>query len=85
LLTALAVFLVALLITRIVSLSSLLGAAILVPATWFWHRQPVLLAFSVALAALAVHRHRANIQRLLAGTEPRLGRRPPPPTSAAPS
>jgi glycerol-3-phosphate acyltransferase PlsY len=85
LLTVLVVFLVVLLITRIVSLSSLLAAVILVPATWYWHRQPILLAFSIALAALAVHRHRANIQRLLAGTEPRLGQRPPPPTSAAPS
>jgi glycerol-3-phosphate acyltransferase PlsY len=31
-------------------------------------------AYSIGAAALIVFRHRANIQRLLAGTEPRIGR-----------
>jgi glycerol-3-phosphate acyltransferase PlsY len=31
-------------------------------------------AYAVGAAALIVFRHRANIQRLLAGTEPRIGR-----------
>ncbi len=83
--TVLATFLGALAVSRIVSLSSLLAAAILPVATWYWHRQPLLTAFTAALAALAFHRHRANIGRLLAGTEPRLGAKratpeaPPPP------
>jgi glycerol-3-phosphate acyltransferase PlsY len=80
-----AVFLLSLAITRIVSLSSLLAATALPPATWLWHRQFPLIAFALALAALAFYRHRANIQRLLAGTEPRLGCKPPSPPSPAAS
>lgn len=72
---ALAVFLGCLLVFRIVSLGSIAAAASLPLATWYWHREPVLVGFSIALAALAIWRHRANIQRLLAGTEPRLGQK----------
>jgi glycerol-3-phosphate acyltransferase PlsY len=80
---AAAVFLIGLACTRIVSLSCLVAAAVLPFATWFITSQPVLLAFSIALAALAFARHRANIRRLLAGTEPRLGQKAPPPASPA--
>jgi glycerol-3-phosphate acyltransferase PlsY len=37
--------------------------------------RPDLAVFSAGIAALVVIRHRANIQRLLAGTEPRIGRK----------
>ena len=82
---ALAVFLGCLLVFRIVSLGSIAAAASLPMATWYWHREPVLVGFSIALAALAIWRHRANIQRLLAGTEPRLGQKrvPQPPASTS--
>lgn len=78
--TVLAAFLIVLALSRIVSLGSLVAASILPFAAWYWHREPVLTGLGVALAALVVYRHRANIQRLLVGTEPRLGRKP-----AAPS
>ena len=77
-LAVLVVFLLCLLVTRIVSLSSITAAALLPIATWYWHRRPVYLAFALVLATLAIWRHRANIRRLLAGTEPRLGRKPAP-------
>lgn len=72
-----AVFLSVLAIGRIVSLASMTAAVVLPFATWFWHPEPVLVVFSTVLAVLAIWRHRANIRRLLAGTEPRLGRDKP--------
>jgi glycerol-3-phosphate acyltransferase PlsY len=83
----LVVFAICIALTRIVSLSSLIAAIALLPAAWYWHRHPLLIGFSVVLALLAFLRHRANIQRLLAGKEPRIGQRPPapPPSHAAPS
>lgn len=85
-LAVLGVFLLTLALTRTVSLGSIAGAVALPIATALWHRQPLLLGFSVILAALAIWRHRANITRLLAGTEPRLGQRrdAPPPTPTGP-
>jgi glycerol-3-phosphate acyltransferase PlsY len=71
---ALAVFGVALAISRIVSLSSMLAALtaiVLICAL----EQPLAYRLLVVAGGLyVVVRHRANIQRLLAGTEPRLGR-----------
>lgn len=70
--------------TRYVSLGSVL-AAVAVPATsWYrwWHGDHPL-AFSVVASALGLFvivRHRGNIKRLLAGTEPRFAKKP----SAAP-
>lgn len=79
-LAVLATFVVTLALTRIVSLSSLLAALVLPLATWYWHRAPVLVGLAFLLAALAFYRHRANLRRLIAGTEPRLGQ--PSPSSA---
>jgi glycerol-3-phosphate acyltransferase PlsY len=84
-LVVIAIFMVSLAITRIVSLSSLIAALALVPVTWFCHQHPLLVGFSVALAAFAFVRHRANIQRIIAGKEPRIGQRPAPPPQPTPS
>jgi glycerol-3-phosphate acyltransferase PlsY len=72
-----------------VSLGSILAALLFPLADWLFHRllyksslEPVQLVFDVAVAAFIVWKHRANIGRLLAGTENRFGRRatasPPP-------
>ncbi|MBX3745230.1 MAG: glycerol-3-phosphate 1-O-acyltransferase PlsY [Verrucomicrobiae bacterium] len=82
-LAVITVFLASLGLTRIVSLSALLAATILPLATWYWHPHPVLLGLSLALAVLAFVRHRANIRRLLDGTEPRLGRKASAPAAAS--
>ncbi len=59
--------------TRIVSLSSMLAAlAASVLVLMLPHPLPSQLLV-LAGAAYVIMRHRANIQRLLAGTEPRLG------------
>lgn len=75
-LLVLATFLVTLAATRYVSLASVLAAAVLpfaVAGTPPGSKPLVVL--TAALALLAIARHRANLQRLLAGTENRLGSR----------
>ena len=70
---ALAVFIAALAMSRIVSLASL-AAAVALPATVAATHCPrpyILLA--IVMSALVVLRHRANIGRLFAGEEHRIG------------
>ena len=63
--------------TRYVSLGVLIGFAvanfwlILLVGTEF--QKPILLLYAVALTGMLLLRHRGNVQRLLAGTERRLG------------
>ena len=71
------VFLVAVALTRYISLGSVL-AAIAVPLLTLLFSRPLPMALSAcAIGALIVWRHRDNLQRLLAGTENRFGARPP--------
>lgn len=68
------VFAVALAATRIVSVGSLL-AALAVPAAGFWLYWPenrVLVGALVLMGLLVIVKHRANLRRLRAGTEPRI-------------
>jgi len=63
-----------LLITRYVSVSSM-AAAVSIPVMLLaLRRSPEELLLGVALALLIILRHRANIDRLRRGTEPRVGR-----------
>ena len=63
--------------TRYVSLGVLIGFAVAI----FWlillvgteFQKPILLLYAVALTVMLLLRHRGNVQRLLAGTERRLG------------
>ena len=64
-------------LTRYVSLASILAAASLPAAAFFLHRSPLMIGASAAIAAFVVIRHRANISRLLAGTESKLGQKKP--------
>jgi glycerol-3-phosphate acyltransferase PlsY len=81
-LAAFAVWLVAVAITRYVSMGSILAAVALPPAliahlamhTTLAPFAPVLIG-TFALSVLVVWKHRANISRLLAGTESRIGAR----------
>jgi glycerol-3-phosphate acyltransferase PlsY len=72
--TALAasVFLVVALVTRYISLGSILAAAALPSLAYMTHAaaEATLAAFGVA--ALVIVRHRGNVSRLLAGAEPRV-------------
>jgi glycerol-3-phosphate acyltransferase PlsY len=71
------VFLVAVALTRYISLGSVL-AAIAVPLLTLLFSRPLPMVLSAcAIGALIVWRHRDNLQRLLTGTENRFGARPP--------
>jgi len=68
-------------LTRFVSVASL-AAAVSIPLTlatlWlFGKTDPIYLPIGLLLAAMAFWRHRGNIDRLLAGTEPRFARKSP--------
>lgn len=66
----LAVFLICLYITRYVSLSSVLAAAAFCVSFMVLHwSEPVVAVIGVLIGLLAIFMHRANIKRLLSGTE----------------
>jgi glycerol-3-phosphate acyltransferase PlsY len=76
LLIALGVFILALLLTRYVSVASISGAIALPAAVWLMTPQNVFLGIvTTALGALAIYKHKTNIQRLMAGTENRFGQK----------
>jgi glycerol-3-phosphate acyltransferase PlsY len=73
-------FLITFRMTRIISISSILGSAtfpvsLFIAGFYFnWHLLGVrwpLLAMATGVASLVIYRHRANMSRLLAGTEPK--------------
>lgn len=74
---ALAVFGVMLAIFRIVSLGSILAALTAIALICSLEYPLPYRLLVVAGGVYVIMRHRANIQRLLAGTEPRLGQRSP--------
>ena len=67
------VFGVVLAIFRIVSLGSMLAALTAIVLVWGLEQPLPYRLLVVAGGIYVIERHRANIQRLLAGTEPRLG------------
>lgn len=72
-LSAFGIFLIVLAVWRYVSLASIAAAFALVFFGWLYQASGVLMVTFVGLAALVIYRHRANIQRLRAGTERKLG------------
>lgn len=65
------------LLSRYVSLGSVIGAAVAVPLTALWvafgSGRPELLLYALPGGLIVIARHRDNIQRLQQGTERRLG------------
>jgi glycerol-3-phosphate acyltransferase PlsY len=77
-LAALAVFILAVVLTKYVSVGSIAAAVALSATVWVMSPQKLLLCIvTTALSALAIYKHKSNIQRLMAGTENRLGRKKP--------
>jgi glycerol-3-phosphate acyltransferase PlsY len=90
LLVILPVWVVTVWATGYVSLGSIAAAALFPVADWLLHparRGPVTLALDLGLAGFIIWKHRANIERLLAGRENRFGKHgsasapPAPPTA----
>jgi glycerol-3-phosphate acyltransferase PlsY len=67
--------------TRYVSLASIAAAIVLPIATLAAGYSFRLVAVTVVMGALAIYKHKGNIERLLNGTESRLGRPKSPPST----
>jgi glycerol-3-phosphate acyltransferase PlsY len=85
-LIAAAIFVILVLIFRYVSLGSVAAVAMFPSLAWSLHEYGNVwpaLAFMTLASLLIVLKHRANIMRLLAGTENRLGRKTSAPADSA--
>ncbi len=71
-------WMVVFLLTRYVSLASLAAAISLPFATWASGGSYTLLVMATILSVLAIYKHKPNIERLLNGTESKLGRKKDP-------
>jgi glycerol-3-phosphate acyltransferase PlsY len=70
---ALSLWIVATLLTRMVSVGSILAAASLAPLAYYFYRGNwIYFGLACLAGVLAIARHKSNIQRLLAGTESRI-------------
>lgn len=72
-LTAIALWIVFVAGTRYVSIGSLVAAASLPFAAWLYRESHRMIAVAAVMGALAIYKHKANIQRLFNGTENRIG------------
>lgn len=68
-------FLIVFAITRIVSAGSISGAAAVIAWVFVFQAPLPYQLFAIAAGLYVIWRHKANIQRLLAGTEPRIGQK----------
>lgn len=73
--TALMVWLLVLVLTRYISLSSMVSSVVAVIMVLIWQLPPELLLFCVLASGNIVLRHRSNIERLRAGQEFKIGQR----------
>jgi acyl phosphate:glycerol-3-phosphate acyltransferase len=73
-LLTLGVFGISIGITRIVSISSIFGALAVAVLMFIYHQPTAYVIFTAVGGAYVIWLHRANIQRLLNGTEPQLGK-----------
>ena len=71
----LSIWIVLFAVTRIVSIGSIAASFTLPFASFLTTKNWKLTIVTGAMGALAIYKHRANIQRLLAGTEPRTGQK----------
>jgi glycerol-3-phosphate acyltransferase PlsY len=66
-------------ITRYVSVASICAAALLPFAAWISGSSSQIIWTTAFVGAMAIYKHKVNIQRLLAGTENRIGKKKTPP------
>jgi glycerol-3-phosphate acyltransferase PlsY len=60
-------------LTRYVSVASLVSAFLLPFVAWGNHYSSLMISICVVMGALAIFKHKANIQRLMNGTENKIG------------
>ena len=69
----LVVWLIVFALSRYVSLASISSAIALPVAAWALGSSPRMMTVATVMSVLAIYKHKANIQRLLNGTENRMG------------
>lgn len=69
----LTVFVCVLAISKIVSISSIASAIAVNVLMWVLQPYPAYIMFAMVAASYVIIRHKSNIERILAGTEPRIG------------
>ena len=72
---SLGTWLLVLAISRYVSVASIVAALILPFGAWWYGYSTRMIVVAAAISALAIYKHRTNIQRLLNGTENRIGKK----------
>ena len=70
-----ATFIIVVLITKYVSLSSILAAVSAIIASFVFFKLDVFSVFCTLIGILCIFRHRSNIKRLLNGNENKLGQK----------
>ena len=83
LLIILAVWILVFALFRYVSLASITAAITLPFAAWLTKQSLTMVSVTTVMSALAIYKHKANIKRLIEGTESRMGRKQPPVPEAA--
>ncbi len=78
-LVALVIWVLVFAVSKYVSLASIAAAASLPIATWLLHGTRRMVIVALFMGALAIYKHKANIQRLMNGTENRFGKKKPAP------
>jgi glycerol-3-phosphate acyltransferase PlsY len=78
----LGIWIVVFALSRYVSLASISAAFALPFAARLVGKSTTIILVTAALAALAIYKHKANIQRLIKGTENRIGAKKPLPSDA---
>src|SRR2546422_2834026 len=81
----LGVWVVVFALTRYVSLASIAAAFSLPFAAWLTGQSFTMIVIMAAMGALAIYKHKANIRRLINGTENRIGSKKMPPAPDAPA
>jgi len=77
-LVVLCIFILVVALSRYISLGSITAAFCLPFAVWFFNGSKTMVIVMAALGALAIYKHKANIGRLLNGTENRFGKKKTP-------
>lgn len=73
---AASLFLITVWLTRYISLGSIAATVALPPVAWWSGAPPAVVIAAAGTGALILFRHRANVVRLRAGTERKMGARP---------
>ncbi len=74
-LIAMATFIIVVLTTKYVSLSSILAALAAMAGAFILFKVDVFSIFCLIIGSLCIYRHRSNIKRLIKGTESKLGQK----------